>query len=298
MQRIVRAQVGLHLGDPHRDRAVAASCVRHGAEQQRRHVPGVRRQQLRRHGGRSVPAPCQRGRAGSHAPTLTNDRPVRPRRPRPCPISASSWSGEAGRMGSWTSGSATGQSTPGTPVSTGSSTPLSGPPASTAGPRAPPGRPKRRTSPSTKPPPPRTTPATGPASAACPRPCPGTPAWNMRSDIAGRAMRLINDGVINRDGVEGLAARLGYSSRQLNRILSHELGAGPLSLARASRAQTARTLLVSTAMKARRHRLRRGIQQRAPVQRDHRRGLRHDALGAAGHRPAPPRRRRPRTRRP
>ena len=82
-----------------------------------------------------------------------------------------------------------------------------------------------------------------------PEAVPGTPAWNLRSDIAGRAMRLINDGVINRDGVEGLAARLGYSSRQLNRILSHELGAGPLSLARASRAQTARTLLVSTTMK-------------------------------------------------
>jgi AraC family transcriptional regulator of adaptative response / DNA-3-methyladenine glycosylase II len=82
-----------------------------------------------------------------------------------------------------------------------------------------------------------------------PEAVPGTPAWNVRSDIAGRAMRLINDGVMNRDGVEGLAARLGYSSRQLNRILSHELGAGPLSLARASRAQTARTLLVSTAMK-------------------------------------------------
>ena len=83
-----------------------------------------------------------------------------------------------------------------------------------------------------------------------PEAVPGTPAWNVRSDVAGRAMRLINDGVINRDGVEGLAARLGYSSRQLNRILSNELGAGPLSLARASRAQTARTLLVSTSMKA------------------------------------------------
>ena len=82
-----------------------------------------------------------------------------------------------------------------------------------------------------------------------PEAVPGTPAWNLRSDIAGRAMRLINDDVINRDGVEGLASRLGYSSRQLNRILSHELGAGPLSLARASRAQTARTLLVSTTMK-------------------------------------------------
>lgn len=60
---------------------------------------------------------------------------------------------------------------------------------------------------------------------------------------------LINDGVITREGVDGLAHRLGYSARQLNRILSNELGAGPpLSLARASRAQTARTLLVSTDM--------------------------------------------------
>lgn len=81
-----------------------------------------------------------------------------------------------------------------------------------------------------------------------PEAVPGTPAWNVRSDIAGRAMRLINDGVITREGVDGLARRLGYSARQLNRILSHELGAGPLSLARASRAQTARTLLVSTDM--------------------------------------------------
>ncbi|MCF3141360.1 helix-turn-helix domain-containing protein [Paenarthrobacter sp. AR 02] len=81
-----------------------------------------------------------------------------------------------------------------------------------------------------------------------PEAVPGTSAWNIRSDIAGRAMRLINDGVITREGVDGLAHRLGYSARQLNRILSQELGAGPLSLARASRAQTARTLLVSTDM--------------------------------------------------
>lgn len=82
-----------------------------------------------------------------------------------------------------------------------------------------------------------------------PEAAPGTPAWNLRQDVAGRAMRLINDGVVSREGVDGLALRLGYSSRQLNRILSQELGAGPLSLARAARAQTARTLLVSTAMK-------------------------------------------------
>src|ERR687890_653778 len=47
-----------------------------------------------------------------------------------------------------------------------------------------------------------------------PEAAPGTPAWNIRSDIAGRAMRLINDGVITREGVDGLAQRLGYSARQ------------------------------------------------------------------------------------
>ncbi len=61
-------------------------------------------------------------------------------------------------------------------------------------------------------------------------------------------MRLIADGVVDREGVPGLATRLGYSSRQLGRILTEELGAGPLALARAQRAQTARQLLVSTAM--------------------------------------------------
>lgn len=79
-----------------------------------------------------------------------------------------------------------------------------------------------------------------------PEAVPGTPAWNLAGDLAGRAMRLIADGVVERSGVAGLAGRLGYSSRQLTRILTAELGAGPLALARAHRAQTARTLLTST----------------------------------------------------
>lgn len=81
-----------------------------------------------------------------------------------------------------------------------------------------------------------------------PEAVPGTPAWNLRSDTAARAMRLISDGEIDRSGVPGLARRLGYSARQLGRILQHELGAGPLALARACRAQTARTLLTATDM--------------------------------------------------
>ncbi|WP_280718749.1 DNA-3-methyladenine glycosylase 2 family protein [Kitasatospora sp. MAP5-34] len=75
---------------------------------------------------------------------------------------------------------------------------------------------------------------------------PGSPEWNHRADLVGRAMRLIGDGVVDREGVAGLAGRLGYSSRQLQRQLTAELGAGPIALARAQRAQTARLLLQTT----------------------------------------------------
>jgi AraC family transcriptional regulator of adaptative response / DNA-3-methyladenine glycosylase II len=75
---------------------------------------------------------------------------------------------------------------------------------------------------------------------------PGSPDWNLSDELASRAMRLITDGVVEREGVPGLAARLGYTPRHLTRVLAAELGAGPLSLARAHRAQSARTLLAST----------------------------------------------------
>lgn len=79
-----------------------------------------------------------------------------------------------------------------------------------------------------------------------PNAVPGSPDWNTHDDLASRAMRLIVDGVVEREGVPGLAARLGYTSRHLTRVLVTELGAGPLALARAQRAQNARVLLVST----------------------------------------------------
>jgi AraC family transcriptional regulator, regulatory protein of adaptative response / DNA-3-methyladenine glycosylase II len=77
---------------------------------------------------------------------------------------------------------------------------------------------------------------------------PGSPDWDVRADLVGRAMRLIADGVMDSGGVPGLAARLGYSVRQLERQLRAELGAGPLALARAQRAQTARLLIETTAL--------------------------------------------------
>ncbi|QOV34719.1 helix-turn-helix domain-containing protein [Streptomyces ferrugineus] len=75
---------------------------------------------------------------------------------------------------------------------------------------------------------------------------PGSAAWNVRADVVGRAVRLIGDGIVDREGVAGLAARLGYSARQVQRQLTAELGAGPVALARAQRAHTARVLLQTT----------------------------------------------------
>jgi AraC family transcriptional regulator of adaptative response / DNA-3-methyladenine glycosylase II len=75
---------------------------------------------------------------------------------------------------------------------------------------------------------------------------PGSPEWNIRADVTARAMRLIADGIVDRAGVGGLASELGYEQRQVRRLLTTELGASPLALARAQRAQTARILVETT----------------------------------------------------
>lgn len=75
---------------------------------------------------------------------------------------------------------------------------------------------------------------------------PGSPEWDVRADTVGRAMCLIRDGVVERDGVPGLASRLGYSTRHVHRILVDEVGAGPLAIARSNRAHHARILLETT----------------------------------------------------
>jgi AraC family transcriptional regulator, regulatory protein of adaptative response / DNA-3-methyladenine glycosylase II len=75
---------------------------------------------------------------------------------------------------------------------------------------------------------------------------PGSPEWNVRGDVVARAMRLIADGTVDREGVTGLAVHVGYTTRQLERLLQAEVGANPLALARAQRMQTARVLIETT----------------------------------------------------
>jgi AraC family transcriptional regulator of adaptative response / DNA-3-methyladenine glycosylase II len=77
---------------------------------------------------------------------------------------------------------------------------------------------------------------------------PGSPDWDIRADLTGRALRLIADGLVDSEGVAGLARRLAVSERHLHRQLVAELGVGPLSLARSRRAQTARLLIDQTGL--------------------------------------------------
>jgi AraC family transcriptional regulator, regulatory protein of adaptative response / DNA-3-methyladenine glycosylase II len=76
----------------------------------------------------------------------------------------------------------------------------------------------------------------------------GSPARLRNNDLAGRALRLIEDGVVDRAGIPGLASALSVSERHLHRVLTHELGAGPIGLARARRAHTARILIETTTL--------------------------------------------------
>jgi AraC family transcriptional regulator, regulatory protein of adaptative response / DNA-3-methyladenine glycosylase II len=77
---------------------------------------------------------------------------------------------------------------------------------------------------------------------------PGSPEWLGRADVAARAVKLILHGIVDTEGVSGLARRLSYGERQLHRVLLAEVGTGALALARAQRAQTARLLLETTGL--------------------------------------------------
>jgi len=75
---------------------------------------------------------------------------------------------------------------------------------------------------------------------------PGSRDWDLDADLAGRALRLLEQGVVDDEGVAGLAARLAVSPRHLHRVLVAQLGAAPAELARTRRAQVARMLIDET----------------------------------------------------
>lgn len=94
------------------------------------------------------------------------------------------------------------------------------------------------------------------AQAAGFRPClrcrpeasPGTPAWFGTSSVVSRALRLITDGALDRDGVDALADRLGVTARHLRRLFVHHLGATPIDVALTRRVHFAKKLIDETAL--------------------------------------------------
>lgn len=81
-----------------------------------------------------------------------------------------------------------------------------------------------------------------------PEASPGSADWNVRGDLVARALHLIAEGIVDTEGVAGLAQRLAVSERHLHRELTAEVGVGPLALARSRRTQTARLLIDQTSL--------------------------------------------------
>src|SRR6185369_4731720 len=86
-------------------------------------------------------------------------------------------------------------------------------------------------------------PSAAAAEAAGLRPClrcrpeasPGTPAWLGTSAIVSRALRLMNESVLEVGDMDAFAERLGIGSRHLRRLFLKHLGASPIAVAQTRR---------------------------------------------------------------
>lgn len=79
-----------------------------------------------------------------------------------------------------------------------------------------------------------------------PEAAPGTPAWLGTSAVVRRALRLIQEGVLDEISVDELAARSGIGSRHLHRLFTRHVGASPIAVAQTRRLHFAKRLLDET----------------------------------------------------
>ena len=82
----------------------------------------------------------------------------------------------------------------------------------------------------------RRRPASGRACAAVPKRRPGTPGWLGTSAVVRRALRLIQEGVLDEISVDELAERIGIGPRHLHRLFTKHVGASPIAVAQTRRA--------------------------------------------------------------
>ncbi len=76
-----------------------------------------------------------------------------------------------------------------------------------------------------------------------PEAAPGTPAWLGTSAVVRRALALIQDGALDTESVDALAARLGIGPRHLDRLFVAHVGAPPLAVAQTRRLHFAKRLI-------------------------------------------------------
>ena len=81
-----------------------------------------------------------------------------------------------------------------------------------------------------------------------PEAAPGTPAWLGTSAVVRRALRLIDEGLMDGASVDLLAERLGIGPRHLRRLFGQHVGASPLAVAQTRRLHFAKRLLDETSL--------------------------------------------------
>src|SRR5215510_15787606 len=81
-----------------------------------------------------------------------------------------------------------------------------------------------------------------------PEAAPGTPAWQGTSAVVKRALRLIEEGILDSTSVDDLASKLGVGPRHLHRLFVQHVGASPIVLAQTRRLHFAKRLLDETSL--------------------------------------------------
>jgi AraC family transcriptional regulator of adaptative response/methylated-DNA-[protein]-cysteine methyltransferase len=81
-----------------------------------------------------------------------------------------------------------------------------------------------------------------------PEAAPGSPAWAGTATTVARAMRMIDEGYLDRCSVAELATALGIGPRHLLRLFLHHTGATPSETAATKRVQKAKRLIDETTM--------------------------------------------------
>src|ERR1700760_3782063 len=76
-----------------------------------------------------------------------------------------------------------------------------------------------------------------------PEAAPFCPAWKGTRTTVERALALIEQGALDREGLDQLAGRVGVGARHLSRLFARHLDASPLQVALSHRIQRAKRLV-------------------------------------------------------